>query len=163
MIFPIEGCLNVTFGWWHAQDDIRLEGWALMLGVRHKCRAQHARGKLQLTLCDNFALTLSLAKSRSSSAPLNTTCRGLCAVRISSLSIGSHQNGIPQSALRDFFCDARNVGAEAASLERATRGEARRHTDSKEVASHCSLKEITSLGTSVLTKRRLVSDTPSYP
>ena len=35
---------------------------------------------------------------------------------------------------RDFFCDARNVGAQAASLERAARGEAVRRPDSKDVA-----------------------------
>ena len=58
------------------------KGRALMLVVRHKCRAQHARGKLQPTLCDNFVLKSALAKGRSSSALLNTTCRELCAVSI---------------------------------------------------------------------------------
>ena len=35
----------------------------------------HARGKLQLTLCDNLALTLTSAQGRSSSARFNTACR----------------------------------------------------------------------------------------
>ena len=39
---------RVMFGRWRTQDDIlRLEGRALMLGSRHKGRAQHARGKLR--------------------------------------------------------------------------------------------------------------------
>ena len=29
---------------------------------RHKCRGQHARGKMQLTLCETLALALALAK-----------------------------------------------------------------------------------------------------
>ena len=54
-----------------------------------------------------------------------------------SLSVGSHQSGTPQTAgsrvygppPRDFFCDARKVGAETAPLERATQEEAvRRQT-----------------------------------
>ena len=68
--------------------------------------------------------------------------------------------------LRDFFCDALNVCAEAASLQRVTREEAVRRTDSKGLRpkalalDHCSLTGITSSGTGVLTKRGFVSNTP---
>ena len=60
---------------WNTHDDtLRLEGRALMLGIRLRCRTQHARGNLHLTLCDNLAFTLALAQGRSSYARLNTTC-----------------------------------------------------------------------------------------
>ena len=60
----------------------------------------------------------------------------------------------------DFLCDARNVGAEAASLQCAARGEAVRRTDSKDVTlgglglGHCSTKETTLSGNGALAKRR---------
>ena len=150
------------------------------LGFHARGPPQMSRtGKLQLTLCDNLALTLALAEGRSSSARLNTTCCELCAVSIfndisvvvswlpsewNSSDRGSRVYGPPP---RDFFCDARKVCAEAAPPERATREEAegnavqtaRRLRPAASALDHCSPRGIDSHGTGVLTKRRLVSDT----
>ena len=113
-----------------------------------------ARGSTQLS--HNLALTLALAEGRSTFTRLNTTCRAFnifddvsVAIRWrpsewNSSDCGSRKNGPPP---REKFCDAPK--------------------DSKEVRSrgfaldHCSPRGLTSSGTGVLTKRRLVSDTPN--
>ena len=148
-----------------------------MLRFRHKCRRQHARGKLQLTLRDNVALTLALAQDRSSSALLNTTGRELCVISIlndisvavrwlpsewNSSNRGTRMYDPPP---RDFFCDARDVGAGALPLsarhERKPHGvqTAKRLRRKASALDHRLLSEITSPGTGALTKGRLVSDT----
>ena len=69
---------------------------------------------------------------------------------------------------RDFFCDARNVGAEPTSLERAARGEAVRRTarvsrSDALVLDHCSTKRTTFSEIGTLTKRSFVSGAPNPP
>ena len=72
MVFPLGSWQSVLFGRWSAQDEnIRLEGWAFMLGVRHTCRTASL---WQFTLCDDLALTLALATGCSSTARLNAPC-----------------------------------------------------------------------------------------
>ena len=75
MLFPMETWQHILRRRWGTQDDtLWLERRSLMLGVRHHCRAQRARGKLQLKLCDNLALAVAVAEGRSSCARLNITC-----------------------------------------------------------------------------------------
>ena len=67
-------------GRFHTYEDIlRLEGRALVMGVRHHLRTRKNFNKRFLTLCDNMLLVLSLAKGRSSYATLMHTCREVCA------------------------------------------------------------------------------------
>ena len=65
-----------------AEDILRLEGRALIVGVRHLLRNTQLRGHRLLFLNDNMALTLALGKGRSTHFVLNQTCRELLALSI---------------------------------------------------------------------------------
>ena len=95
------------FGRWNAQDDtLRLEGWALMLGP-----------------CSDVGARKKVAHHPQASTPHVVNY----VLSASSKILRRCELAPTRPPPRDFFCDARNVGAEAASLERATR----------EIASQC--------------------------
>ena len=83
MLFPMDAWKEVLFGRWSRDENIlRLEGRALLIGLRRRLRALRSRGSLMLFLCDNLSLTLALTKGRSSGHLLNQTCREFCALSI---------------------------------------------------------------------------------
>eukprot|EP00959_Pyramimonas_sp_CCMP1952_P142961 2992777-Pyramimonas_sp.AAC.1 len=61
---------------------MRLEGRALIAGVRHRLRSTASLACVILSLCDNLGLTLALEKGRSSHCVLNQTCRVMAALSI---------------------------------------------------------------------------------
>ena len=82
-----------------------------------------------------------------------------------SLSVRAHQSGIPQTAgSRMYGSPPRDFVTPAILVRKPRPSSARHERRSRPTASaldHCLLREITS--PRVLTKRRLVSDTPSHP
>ena len=109
MPFPLETWQNDG-----VLDEVpRLEGRALVHGDRHKCRAQLARGMLQLTLCDNFALTSALPKS-------------VILVSIWSEWNSSHpRSRTHETPPRALFCDASNVGVQRSCSRTIAQGKGR--------------------------------------
>ena len=178
LCFFLEIWQHVMLGRWSAQsaqsaqnDIIWLEGRALMLRYRHKCRAQHARAKFRLALCDDLALTLALASQHHLSLITASS------MIFPSLSVGSHKGGTPLTVGR--VCTAfrfvttssvmpatlvRKPVLSSARHERTlnTVQTARRLRPKASALDHCSLRGITSSGTGALTKRRLVSETPDH-
>ncbi|CAK0837915.1 unnamed protein product, partial [Prorocentrum cordatum] len=82
-LLPLDSWKLKVLGRWRRPEDImRLEGRALITGVRHRLRRAGALGHIILSLCDNLSLTLALDKGRSSHSVLNQTCRELAALSI---------------------------------------------------------------------------------
>jgi len=131
MLFPMDAWNEVLFGRWTREEDIlRLEGRALLIGLRRRLRALRSRGSLMLFLCDNLSLTFAITKGRSSGHLLNQTCRELCALSICyNISVvvrwlPSEWNTSDAGSRRvtgrscAFAADPRNVGTERAALLR---------------------------------------------
>ncbi|CAK0875165.1 unnamed protein product, partial [Prorocentrum cordatum] len=82
-LLPLDSWKLKVFGRWQRPEDImRLEGRALITGVRHRLRRAGASGHVILSLCGNLSLTLALEKGRSSHYVLNQICRESAALRI---------------------------------------------------------------------------------
>ena len=135
-----------------------------MLGVRHK-RAQHARGKLQLTLCDNLALTLALAKGHphASTSHVVNCVKSAFSLISPSLSAGSHQSGTPQTVGRVCTDHHHVISFVTPEVKLCAVQKARTLRPKASALDHCSVRWTTLSGTGVLTKRRLVSGTPNPP
>ena len=173
--FPMESWHNSLFGRWNTLDDIlQPEGRALMLGIRHKCRAQHARRKLQLTLCDNLALTLASQKAAHYphvSTPHVVNCVPSASSLIStSLSVGSHQSGTPRicgsrlygpplhviSVVTPAMLVRKSFPSSAAHGMKLCEVQTARTLRPRALALGSTKEDHCDLGTGVLTKRRLV-------
>lgn len=61
--------------WKDSENILRLEGRALILGLRHRLRSQCAAGRRQVFLSDNLSLVLALMRGRASSPQLLPVCR----------------------------------------------------------------------------------------
>ena len=77
---PWQVCM---LGEFHTQEDImRKEGRALVMAIRHLLRTRSNRHRHSLFLVDNLALALAVAKGRSGSPWLLSTCREITALSL---------------------------------------------------------------------------------